>query len=337
MLTQRRTDILRIIVSEYISSTTPVASETVVLKYGLALSPATVRHEMAALEQEGYVRRPHTSAGAVPEDKGYRWYVETVAEETELPWEEQRSIGREFRRVEREPEEWARLAAAILSQLAGNVAVTTFPKATACLFKHLELVSLNDALALLILILSEARLKREMLPLQEPVSQEELSRAAQRLNALWAGLNSSQVARMRLEPGPLLTQIKKAVVHLMQGEERRVGDLWVDGLRHTLAQPEFASRERARVLLEILEEKTHLGSLLTNLVVGEGIRVVIGEENPEDALRYCSVVVTRYGTPGGVSGVLSVVGPTRMRYERAIGTVRCLASTMGKLWSQIYS
>ncbi len=337
MLTQRRGEILRIIVSEYISGAVPVASETIARKYRLGVSPATIRNEMTRLEDEGYIIRPHTSAGAIPSDKGYRYYVESLVDEAELAVAEQFLIRHLFHQVEMKLEEWTELAAAILAGLVRNVAVVTLPKAAQPRLKHLELVALQDFLALLVVVLRETKLKRQLLFFDQAVSQWELDALAGKLNAALSGLTWPEILARVSEPSPIEEEAINALVRIMQEEEeRRYEEHCLDGLRHILSQPEFSSSRKVLDIMGVLEGKNLSRVIPPHVLDSNGVHVIIGAENTEEVMRDCSVVATRYGIPGEVCGAIGVVGPTRMQYSRAISSVRYLASVMSGLVSEIY-
>jgi len=336
MLTRRRQRILSIIVGEYISKGVPVSSE-VVAKKGLGVSPATIRNDMMGLEEEGYIMHPHTSAGRIPTDKGYRHYIESLMSYARLSPDEQFMIRHQFHQVERVVEEWTRLAAAILSSMVHNVALVTLPKPVEAKLKHLELISLQDLLVLLVLVLKEAKLRQQMLTLEETVSQEDLSESARKLTSAYDGLTASQILARDLKLSPSEEQVVKAIVQIMEAEEgEEFEEPYVDGLRHMLKQPEFASSARIAAIMEVFEQKSLLKSLLPRLLRGEGVQVVIGRENKENVMRDCSVIITKYGIPGEVGGALGVMGPTRMEYNRAIPTVSFLSKVMSELVSELY-
>ena len=336
MITERRENILRIVVDEYISKGIPVGSETIARK-GLGVSPATVRNDMTELEEEGYLTQPHTSAGRIPSDKGYRHYIESLMNAVGLTIIEKRLICHQFHQVEREIEEWTRLAAAILSRMLNNVAIVTLPKPVESRLQHLELVSLQEFLVMLILILKEAKLKHQMLSLEEATSQEELNATARKLETVYSGLAAAEISVRGMELTPFEERVIRAVMQIMQAEEEEAyEDPHVDGLRHILNQPEFTSSGRIVEIVEVLEQKSLLKSILPRVLTGEGLRVVIGHENQQDAMRDCSVIITRYGIPGEASGAIGVLGPTRMQYDRAIPTVCFLSTVMSELVGEIY-
>ena len=336
MLTRRRDKILSIIIGEYISKGVPVSSD-VVAKKGLGVSPATIRNEMMELEEEGYLVQPHTSAGRIPTDKGYRHYIESLMSFARLSREEQFLIRHQFHQVERAVEEWTRLAAAILAGMVHNVALVTLPKPIEARFKHLELISLQELLVLLVLVLKEAKLRQQMLNLEQNVSQEELSASARKLTAVYAGLTASEIAAKDLKLSPVEEQVMQIVSELMREEEgEEYEEPYIDGLRHMLKQPEFATSDKIAAIMEMLEQKSLLKSFLPRVLTGEGVRVVIGRENKENTMRDCSVILTRYGIPGEVGGAIGVMGPTRMEYQRAIPTVSFMSTVMSELVAELY-
>ncbi|MCK4363020.1 MAG: heat-inducible transcription repressor HrcA [Dehalococcoidia bacterium] len=337
MLSERKEHILRIIVGEYISLASPVGSEAIARRFGLGLSAATIRNEMARLEEDGYIIRPHISGGGIPSDRGYRYYVESMVQE-EVPLEEQRMLSHLFHQVERELAEWNRLAAALLARMVHNVAIVTSPKAAASRIKHLELVALQESLALLILLLQQAKLRQQLIAFDEVISQGELGAISRKLSALFQGLTRSQVLARSVGLSPVEEQVKNAVVQIMAGEdERRYEEPYIEGLRQLLTQPEFAHAQNMLCLMEVLESKDIVRGLLPEMLVEGGVRVIIGAENREDAMKECSMVVTQYGVPGEVNGVLGVIGPRRMPYGRAISSVRYMGSLMSDLVAELYT
>jgi len=335
MLAERRSRILSLIVDEYVESAMPVGSETMVRKYRLPVSSATIRNEMARLEEEGYITHPHTSAGRVPSDKGYRYYIESLMEEQDLTQEERETIRHQFHQAGRELEEWVRLAAAVLAQAVRNMAVVTTPRSPYCRLKHLELVSLHDLAVLLVLVLQDGRLMQQVLTLSEALSQDELTAAAHRLTDLYKGLTASQAQSKVVELSLLESRVMDEVRALMTAEdEGRYDEAFLEGVPLVLGQPEFSRTEKMLDLLAVLDEYSLSRMLPLRSLAGEGVTVVIGRENQEGALRECSLLVTRYGVPGALSGALAVLGPTRMRYPRTISTVRYVGALMSDLVSQ---
>src|SRR4030042_1494117 len=331
-LTQRREAVLKIIVSEYITTAVPVASDAIFRNYPLGVSPATIRNDMAYLEEEGYIARPHTSSGSVPLDKGYRHYVESLTKEPELPLEEQYRIQKLFQEVEEEFERWLKLAATVAARLVRNAALVTFPKSTQCRFRHLELVASQEFAALMVLVLSEAIIKRQLLSFEEPATQERLTTMADKLNAAYLGLTSPEILAKKGRLTPEEKQVAKAVIDIMAAEEAlEYEEPYLDGLRLMLGQPEFAHKDRMLSIMELMERNEWISSALAHQSSDVGVQVVIGEENRNETLRDLSLVFSRYGIPGRVGGTIGVIGPTRMDYRRAISTVDYMSGVLSDL------
>jgi heat-inducible transcriptional repressor len=171
VLTERRAAILQLIIDDYVRSATPVGSENIVKTHRLELSPATLRNEMARLEEDGYISHPHTSAGRVPSDKGYRYYVETLMQDTDIPHDEKLRILHQFHQASMEMSEWLQLAASVLAQSARNLAVVTAPRASCAKLKHVQVVELSDATALMVLVTEDIKVHQQVVALQEPLGQ----------------------------------------------------------------------------------------------------------------------------------------------------------------------
>jgi heat-inducible transcriptional repressor len=291
---------------------------------------------MARLEDEGYIAQPHTSAGRVPTDNGYRYYVETLMEE-EVPSEElQQTIRHQFHQAARELEEWARLAAAILAGRLQNAAVVTTPHSPEPRLRWLELVGVHDYLALLVVVLQEARVLQQTLALEQPMTQEELTAVARRLNGLFDGKTAAQIRSHHASHGlpavPAEMAVAEAAASLLEATDSEgVEPSFMEGIRELLRQPEFTQGERILGILELLEERNLARAIPLPPVKGAGVTVVIGGEHPIDAMRVCSVITSNYAGPAGLRGSLSVVGPTRMHYPRTVSMVRYMSTLMEEL------
>jgi heat-inducible transcriptional repressor len=313
----------------------PVPSQSIINDYELAVSPATIRNEMALLEQEGYIIRPHPSAGSIPSDKGYRFYVETLSD-IELPIAEQFLISHLFHQVEREMDEWLSLAATLTAQLVQNVAIVAMPKTTKCQFKHLELVHLRDSLALVVLVLQGARLKQQLITFDKAVTQAELTKIANKLNKAYTNLSRAKISKKKLKLSRVEKKVTECLLKIMKAEdEHEFEPSRLDGLHFTLNQPEFRQGKQGFTLMELAEGHKLLKSVAPE-GMAEGVQVVIGKENKAAAIQDCSVVLSRYGLPEEAVGIMGVVGPTRMPYARTISTVGYLSSVLNHLVAELY-
>ena len=336
MLSPRAETVLGSIVRQYIVRAAPVSSASVIDDCRLEVSSATIRNEMMRLEQDGYIIRPHHSAGSLPSDKGYRYYVGTL-KGIELPLAEQRLISHLFHQVEKELEEWLNLAVTLIAQLVQNVAVVTMPKPPACQFKHMELVSLQESLALVVLVLRGALVKQQLVTFDQPISQADLTVIAGKLSAAYAGLTASQILAKKPELAPTEQQITDCLLKMMKAEdEQEYEEPYLDGLHYMLNQPEFSHSQRMQTFVELVEQRKLVGVIVPEELASHGVQVVIGKENRAEAVRDLSVVISRYGVASEAVGTISVIGPTRMPYARAIPTIDYLSSLMGGLVAELY-
>ena len=337
MLSPRMETILKSIVGQYILKATPVPSHSIVGEFVMSVSPATIRNEMVHLEKDGYITRPHTSAGSVPLDKGYRTYVASLGE-VKFPQDEQRLVNHLFHQVEQELDEWLNLAATLAAQRAQNVALVTVPRTESSRFKYLELVSLQDLLALVVLVLRGAKVRQKLINFDQAVSQSELTVIANKLSIAYSGETASQISAGSAELTETEQKVTDCLVKLMETEDSQEHEeLFLDGLHFTLNQPELTrDRLMARSLTELIEQRNLLRNIRPSDLGDKGVRVIIGKENDSEAVQEYSVVISEYGLPEEASGIISVVGPTRMPYARTIATVGYLSLVLSGLVAKLY-
>jgi heat-inducible transcriptional repressor len=335
-LNERRQHLLEIIVADYIESAAPVASQQIARKHELNVSSATIRNDMAELEEMGYITRPHTSAGGIPGDLAYRFFVERHARTARPSRQFEILVRGSLLADSGDPDAWARNAASLLSNSLRNVAITTPPKIATAKLKQLQLVHLQETQALLVLVLQDATVRQRMVNLEVSLSQEDLTGAAVRLNQLLSGKTTDQIKTAwdaNYLPKPYDDIVVGEVLKAL-GEEEQVNDVrqYTQGLHHILNQPEFESTHSAREAVELLEDGVALQRVIIENKANEsGIDLIIGEENPQENLRPYSVVLARYGIPGEATGIVGTVGPTRMDYTTAISSVRYLAGFLSEL------
>ena len=336
MLTARREAILKSIVGQYIVRATPVPSQNLINDDELGVSSATIRNEMAHLEEEGFITRPHPSAGSIPLDKGYRYYVNSL-NDIAFPVTEQRLINHLFHQVEGKLEEWLSLAATITAQLTQNMAVVTTSKPVNCLIKHLELVALQDSLALVVLVLHGAKIKQQLITFDQIISQLELTAIANKLNTAYANLNRHQILAKDMELSPVEQQITDCLQKVMQAEDvQEYEEPYLNGLHFMLNQPEFAHSNQILALLELIEHRKLLLTIIPSKLASHQVQVVIGKENKAEVIRSCSVIINQYDLPEGNIVTIGVIGPTRMPYAHTISTVDYLSSVLSRLVTELY-
>ncbi|MCW1967881.1 MAG: heat-inducible transcriptional repressor HrcA [Anaerolineae bacterium] len=333
-LTLRQQSILGIVIRTYIATAQPVSSKALLELSGLEFSSATIRNEMAVLEDLGYLTHPHTSAGRIPTDKGYRYFVERLLGDVVLPLDERKTIRHQFHQARLEMGQWMQLAATVMARTSRGASLITAPQIEQPILKHIELISTQPKLILLVLVLQGGVVRQQMIALREPMDQVALSQTAAFLNAQYTGLNAVAIRSKSLELSDFEIEVMRIMVGLMSSESHHAADVVRDGLTGVLREPEFGNQSDARALVSAFESPVFLNGLI-DAPVGT-VQVVIGGEGRWRELSSCSMVLARYGTEGFATGLLGVLGPTRMPYDRAIGTVRYVAELMSTMVGEIY-
>jgi len=332
----RKELILRTVIEEYVKSAAPVGSQLIADKYSLSLSPATIRHVMAELEELGYLYHPHTSAGRVPSDKGYRYFVEYLMGDPVLPWVEQLTIRHQFFQVQMDVEQWMHLAASIMAQLTHAAGLVTAPKASKTKLKRVELIPVQDQLVLIILILQEGTVKRQLVSFPESVDDDILRRLAGLINGKFEGLTAAQMERRLAKLEGAERMLGEYLVKMMRvWEKQALEEIYFDGFLNILEFPEFSQSRMISRIFEFLRGGTFMTSLLPRITADQSVKILIGSENMSEDLRSCSMVLVPYGIPGEATGLLGVIGPTRMAYSRTIPTVKYVGSLMTELVGEI--
>lgn len=336
----RRFQVLRAIVADYVATQEPVGSKTLVDRHQLGVSSATVRNDMAVLEEEGYITQPHTSAGRIPTDKGYRLFVDRLTKVKPLSAGERNAI-EGFLSKAVDLDDVLRRSVRLLAQLTRQVAVVQYPTLVRSAVRHIELVGLTETRLLAVVITDTGRVEQRTLDLSRPVSPEQVQRlrtlvaeratgqrldqAADALHALGAGPDGQLDAEAAELPGLLGTLLESLVEH---PDERLV----LSGTSNITGS--FADPPSLRGVLEALDEQVTLLKLLAVLEHPEAMRVSIGQENLDVNLSGTSLVATGYGSGEVLMGGLAVVGPTRMDYPGTIAAVRAVAQYVGMMLSE---
>jgi heat-inducible transcriptional repressor len=323
-LTERQEKILGLVVRNYIETGQPVGSKTLVDQYDLDVSSATVRNELAALDEMGYLVQLHTSAGRIPTEVGYRYFVQKLLGEFRLPLHEQQMIRHQFHQARLDLDQWMRLAAAILARTSLGASFVTAPRPRSNRFKHLQLIATQGRLVLMILVLYGGEVKQQMLTLAEPISQARLSAVAERMNVLLADANYEEAIARLGHLDDLEADVAKLTLDVLRrSDNRTISDIYRDGLMNIV--DDAGTRQAVRVL----EERTLLANVLAETQTAQGgVQVVIGGEGRWEELKECSIILSRYGVADQFSGTVAVIGPTRMSYGRNVAAVQYVANLM---------
>jgi heat-inducible transcriptional repressor len=336
-LTERQRRILRLIVREYVSTGRPVGSKALMERSGIEVSSATIRNEMAELEDRGFLEHLHTSGGRIPTDKGYRYFVTNLMGDVDLSLDEQLTILHQFRQVELQLEQWIELAAATLARAAGNVSVVSAPIPQTPRLRHLEIVSLQPRLGLVIFVTADGAVRQVMARWPEATEQQDLSALADTLGTTLRGLTAAEIEARCAGAMGLALAVLEPIAAALKGVATTTPPIRHSGLEHVLTQPGFGDAGEAQELLAMLVSGSFVSAVLPRLEDGRGVQVFIGRENPSDELRHFGVVVSTYGVDREVTGVLGVVGPTRMAYDRSISSVKYMARLMSDMVANLHT
>ena len=323
----RKQAILRAVVQEFTTSAVPVGSHALQSRYFVNLSSATIRSELAELADLGYLAQPHTSAGRVPTDSGYRYFVDFLMDLEPIPDRIKSYIDTELHAAPGDVEGMVEKVAMTVAAVTQNASVASAPQGSLARIKHLDLVSLEPREVLLILLLEGNLLRQQVVSTTEPATQTELTELAARLNEGLASKASDQ-ARRRYDGAPLglEKELLGRVIAVLDLYEKGAENLVVhDGVRNLLRQPEFAESSRVHQVLEVLEETRYLTVLLRQLIGESDLQIVIGSENASSQLQGCAVVLTTYGPTDRLKGVVGVIGPTRMAYSQTVARLQAVA------------
>jgi heat-inducible transcriptional repressor len=338
-LDERPREILRLIIRSYVTSGDPVGSRTLAKSMDWKLSPATIRNIMADLEEDGYLAQPHTSAGRIPSEKGYRFYVDHLVDSGKLTKSDERYISRMLADSE-SPEDVMSRASVVLSTISHNVGIVIAPPMAATVLKHIEFVDLTDGKILVIFVSTSGLLQRKLIRVSDRFTQEELDKAGRYLVEKFCGKT--------------LTEIRNELLRMMQAERilfdrmlsllRTWSDtleepppadsVYVQGTANIINQPEFADVQRMRMLFQMFEEKGRLVKILNECIASnppDGVMIAIGSELGVPNMRHFTFVSSSYASSDYTNGCLGIIGPTRMEYERAISIVAYLGRLVGEM------
>jgi len=337
-LDKRDREILREVIRSFIQTGEPVGSRTISKVYPEGLSAASIRNIMADLEDAGYLMQPHTSAGRVPTDRGYRYYVDSLLTGVDLPKSDREKVAEVIRRPGNLPEALEEISR-LISRLTHQVGFVVSPDHTRAILRHIEFVSLGPHRILAILVDRAGVIHNRIAQTSEDLSQEELDRIGRYLVVEYEGrtlpeIREALLAKMKEEKATFDSLLARAIAlgtEFLQAHGETEKQVYVQGASNILQQPDFADMEEMRKIFETFEARGKLVKILDEVGDSEGLRVVIGSEHPDPALAHFSLVTSPYKVGDRPAGVLGVLGPTRMEYARAIALVDYISKLLSKI------
>lgn len=335
-LDERKAKVLRAIVSHYVMSGEPVGSKTLVERFRLGVSPATVRNDMAMLEEAGYIYQPHTSAGRIPTDVGYRFFVDAYADGAKLGPREARTVASFFGRPRWELEDALRETATLLSKITDHAALVFAPAVARSMVKSVDVVLLASGRVMLVVVADTGRVENHMIPVEGSIGVDDTNDMTRALNELLVDTPldaapatiTSSLERFGEHAGTVAELARVLGEGLVEREAQRV---FLEGTSKIVDEHKFADLETVRQVVGALEHRRLLLEAVADALAQNQVSVWIGKENPLAEMQYCSVVTAPYGSPDESIGMLGVVGPTRMDYRRTIAAVYEVASSLGRM------
>ena len=341
-MTERKKEILKTIINEYIVTANPVGSRTLARKYDFGVSSATIRNEMADLELAGYLEQPHKSAGRVPSDKGYRFYVDSLMDLKGISEEEAKTIRKDYNTKETEIQDLMRHTSNLLSDLTNYTSLALSPELKESIFRNLKLVRVSERKILIVLVTDTGVIKDKIIELPENLSEKDLSELERVLNNRLSGLPLYQI------DGQLLSNIASQLAAKISIGKKNIdlikeelfgddfstfGQVYLGGTTYILDQPEFSDLNKIKNMLSMLEHKQIVRDILDEGDQSE-LEIVIGDENEYEDIKDCSIVIATYKLNGRPVGKLGVLGPTRMQYSKAAARVRFMADLLSNILTE---
>ena len=338
ILDERKTKILQAIIRNYLETGEPVGSRTISKFTDLNLSSATIRNEMADLEEMGFIIQPHTSAGRIPSDKGYRFYVDTLMEAKEREVSEMREM-----LIERQDrmEEMLHQMARVLAKDTQYATLVTTPQTRGSKVKFIQLSRVTPGQLLVVIVAEGNVIKNDILPVSEEISDETLLKLNILLNTNLTGLSIGEislgmVAAIKQQAGihsDIVSEVIDDIAEAIKAEDDL--EIYTSGTNNIFRYPELADQHKASELINTFEEKEQLCDLIQDSLVENnetGIQVYIGDEMPVKSMKDCSVVTATYELGDGMRGTIGIVGPKRMDYDRVVGTLKTLQSKLDEIY-----
>ena len=339
-LNERKTKILHAIIKNYLETGEPVGSRTISKYTDLNLSSATIRNEMADLEELGYIMQPHTSAGRIPSDKGYRWYVDMLMSQKE---QEITEIKGQMLEKADKMEELLKQVAKVLANNTNYATMISTPTYNRNKLKFIQLSQVDDHQLIVVIVMEGNIVKNQIVTLDEPLSNEALLKLNMLLNTSLNGtsleqINLGVIARLKEQAGihsGVMSSVLDAVANVIQLDDDM--EIYTSGATNIFKYPELSDKQSAQEIISAFEEKQQLADLVTETLASEenhGIQVYIGDEAPVKTMKDCSVVTATYELGEGMKGTIGIIGPKRMDYEHVMKTLKTLQSELDAIYNK---
>ncbi|ACM60651.1 heat-inducible transcription repressor HrcA [Caldicellulosiruptor bescii] len=342
MLDERKRRILEAIIDDYINTGEPVGSRTIAKKYIFGISSATIRNEMSDLEEMGYLEQPHTSAGRIPSDKGYRYYVDELMKVSRLSPQQVEFIRSQLDIKFNEINEYMENIAKIISNLTNYTAVISTPNVKKSFIKYLQLVPVDTKRYILILVTNTGLVKDILLDKPENVDIKDFIYISNILNEKLSGLRLEDIdQKIVLEIENILGKNKTILSPIIENVLRTISaadstEVVLSGIKNMFDFPEFSDVLKAKIFLHIFEQKEMLRQII-NSAMHEHITIRIGTENPIEDLKECSVVLSTYRIGDSIAGSIGIIGPKRLRYSQTVSLIDYICDTLSDILTRLFT
>lgn len=332
-LSERKLRILQAIVGDFIHSAEPIGSRTLSRKYDMGISPATIRNEMSDLEEMGFLTHPHTSAGRVPSDKAYRLYVNNLMKRYELPEEEKIIIAKKLTNNVTELERTIQHAASLLSELTNLTSFAITPKQNDNKLKYIKIMPADEHTVVLMIVAESGKVSNTAIKLNVPYSEDKLTLLSKVMTYNYKGKSLSNILTLDIiksfetdivAMNQLAANIQPNFISTL--ENMLNVELYLDGLTNIFSIPEYNDIEKAKLFIEMINQKKHFTDVLVNRE--NGVIITIGKENVDDIMRDCSLITATYHIDGKLIGKLGVIGPTRMKYDEVTSIIEYMTDNL---------
>lgn len=340
--TERKKQILKAIIDDYIETAEPLGSRTIAKRHALTYSPATIRNEMADLEEMGYLDKPHSSAGRVPSYLGYRFYVDMLMQHYRLTLDEMNQLQYKMQRKALEMDSIVKKANELLSGFTSYTTFAVTPVSARVTLKKMKLLLIESCIMMMVLVTDEDVVKNRTVRISPEITQEFLDRVCGILNEHIETNPPERIDLVQIEAlAETLRQYPEICLFIQNFIDDSIdrlggGQVFVDGTSNIFRYPEYKDLDKARTFLDFVDDEENLQRIILKNKEGKTMVVRIGEENEEDAMHDCSLVVSRYSAGGNLEGTIGVIGPTRMDYARAISGLECLTNSLSNIFKELF-
>ncbi len=336
---ERKLKILQAIINDFIRHAEPVGSRSIAKNYNLGIGAATVRNEMSDLEEQGYLKQPHTSAGRVPSDKAYRLYVDSIMDKYVLDQKQKGQIKEKLTSNLNELDRTIEKASNILSEITNLTAFAVTPKVDENILKYIKLILVDEHTVMMMIVTEDGKINNTVLKTKELLVEKNLEMLSKVMTFNYRGKTLSSIIKSDMikdfeEDVEVMHKVTNSMMpNILETFEKMLdSNLYMNGLANIFSLPEFNDIDKAKDFIQVMDHKEHISNAIATRA--EGVDITIGHENADIAFQDCSLVTATYSVKGKPVGQIGVIGPTRMKYNQISAVLECMATAIGDVFSE---